>query len=142
MIKPSTIAIMTLLTCGTAQACLTKDRAARVWPARELVRDGDGCWTYRRGLMSPVDDGSTNRRASTSEGEWAPAVESTTFEMRYTGDQTPTMMDRWPEETLPLFSIQPPQPAPGRDVFAAMIAVVIATIGMVSIFESICRRDR
>jgi len=31
-----------------SRSCLDKNEAGRTWPARQLVKDEDGCWTYRR----------------------------------------------------------------------------------------------
>ena len=43
------VAILLLTTASTAHAsrhCLDYAEAARTWPTRMLVKDGDGCWTY------------------------------------------------------------------------------------------------
>ena len=41
--------ILLMAAASTAHAsrhCLDYAEAARTWPARMLVKDGDGCWTY------------------------------------------------------------------------------------------------
>jgi hypothetical protein len=37
-----------------SRSCLDKSEAGRTWPARQLVKDDDGCWTYRRDVKPPV----------------------------------------------------------------------------------------
>jgi hypothetical protein len=37
-----------------SRSCLDKAEAGRTWPARQLVKDDDGCWTYRRDVKPTV----------------------------------------------------------------------------------------
>ena len=58
------IALALLTTAQTAHAarhCLNRNEAARTWPTRQLVKDGDGCWTTRNapGALQARDPGKT-----------------------------------------------------------------------------------
>lgn len=57
-LPPLAMALALLLaftpTAEASRHCLDHAEAARTWPARALVRDGDGCWTYDRHPPPPV----------------------------------------------------------------------------------------
>jgi hypothetical protein len=56
IIRLAIIVAACLISAAPTQAsrsCLDKSEAVRTWPARQLVKDEDGCWTYRRDSKSP-----------------------------------------------------------------------------------------
>ena len=73
----ATLTIMALSLTSTAYAsrhCLDQAEAARTWPTRSLVKDGDGCWTFDR---RPTTRRSAPRNArSRGAGRRAPGAPS------------------------------------------------------------------
>src|SRR6516225_9449892 len=100
----ATLTIMALSLTSTAYAsrhCLDQAEATRTWPARSLVKDGDGCWTYdRRPQRAEV-------RVATPEA----VVPVVALPVR-----PPKLMERWPETNQNLIQLElrefDPQPPP------------------------------
>jgi hypothetical protein len=123
-------AILLLAATSTAYAsrhCLDYAEAARTWPARMLVKDGDGCWTYDHRpprLEVPVS---------------TPEIVLSRRE--------PTLMDRWVDADMPQVELRQPEPenvsrgeprsAPDPSVsagqFALFVSLVLATVSVVEV---------
>jgi hypothetical protein len=121
------LAILLLTGAPAAHAsrrCLDQAEAARTWPTRTLVKDGDGCWTY-------------DRRPPRTEAPVAVAE---------TPAPTPvTLADRWRDanmlqlESLPLESKCVPETAPPHAPFestgqlALFAWIVLAIVSVVEV---------
>lgn len=125
----ATLTIMALALTSTAYAsryCLDQTEAARTWPTRNLVKDGDGCWTYDRRPQRP------EVRLAAPEGVVpvaAPAV------------RPAKLMDRWPETNQDLLQVElrefDPQPTPEPKsavnvsqlaLFVSIVLVIVSVI--------------
>lgn len=123
-------AILLLAATSTAYAsrhCLYYAEAARTWPARMLVKDGDGCWTYDHHpprLEVPVS---------------TPEIVLSRRE--------PMLMDRWVDADMHQVELRQPEPenvsrgepqsAPdpslGAGQFALFVSLVLATVSVVEV---------
>ena len=127
----ATLTIMALALTSTAYAsrhCLDQAEAARTWPTRDLVKDGDGCWTY-------------DRRPSRAELRLATpqAVVPVTAPPVWPAK---LMMDRWPDTSQNLIQLDPreldpqPIPEPKSAVNVSQIALFVSIVlAIVSVIE-------
>jgi hypothetical protein len=123
-------AILLLAAMSTAHAsrhCLDYGEAARTWPARMLVKDGDGCWTY--------DHHRPRQEVPVSMPEIV------------LSRREPTLMDRWVDADMPQVElrqlepenvswVQPwsaPDPSVGARQFALFVSLVLATVSVVEV---------
>ena len=127
----ATLTIMALALTSTAYAsrhCLDQAEATRTWPARSLVKDGDGCWTYDR--RPP----RAELRIATPEVV-APVVALPV--------RPPKLMERWPETNQNLIQLElrefDPQPTPEskssvnvRQV-ALFVSLVLAVVSVIEV---------
>jgi len=75
------LAILLLAAAPAAYAsrhCLDHSEAARTWPSRALLQDGDGCWTYdrhppRTQIPAAIHDPALPAREWTLMDRWADA---------------------------------------------------------------------
>src|SRR5215475_3015278 len=73
------LAILLLAAAPAAYAsrhCLDHSEAARTWPSRALLQDGDGCWTYdrhppRTQIPAAIHDPALPAREWTLMDRWA-----------------------------------------------------------------------
>ena len=127
----ATLAIMALALTSTAYAsrhCLDQTEAARTWPTRSLMKDGDGCWTYdRRPPRAEV-------RVAAPEAVGPVVVPPV---------HPPKLMERWPETNQSLIQVElrefDPQPTPEskssvnvRQV-ALFVSLVLAVVSMIEV---------
>ncbi|MGA8315094.1 MAG: hypothetical protein WB768_04475 [Bradyrhizobium sp.] len=123
-------AILLLAATSTAYAsrhCLDYGEAARTWPARMLVKDGDGCWTYDhrpRRLEVP---------SSTPEIVLSP--------------REPMLMERWVDADMAQVELRQaepenvsgddpqsgPDPSASAVQFALFVSLVLATVSVVEV---------
>ncbi|SHN82720.1 hypothetical protein SAMN05444170_5220 [Bradyrhizobium erythrophlei] len=130
----ATLAVLLLAGTPTAHAsrhCLDQAEAARTWPTRTLVKDGDGCWTYDR---------HPSRAQVLVAAPEMPAVPDTPVPV---GEIT--MADRWddvgrlrlePRELEPKPVSQPPSqsgPFESTGQFALFIWIVLAITSVVEV---------
>jgi hypothetical protein len=127
----ATLTIMALALTSTAYAsrhCLDQAEAARTWPTRNLVKDGDGCWTYdRRPQRAEV-------RLATPEAV-VPVVAPPVRPVK--------LMDRWPETNQDLIQLDPreldPQPTPepkssvNMSQLALFVSIVLAIVSVIEV---------
>jgi hypothetical protein len=127
----ATLTIMALALTSTAYAsrnCLDQPEAARTWPTRSLMKDGDGCWTYDR--RPP----RAELRIATPEVV-APVVALPV--------RPPKLMERWPETNQNLIQLElrefDPQPTPEskssvnvRQV-ALFVSLVLAVVSVIEV---------
>lgn len=123
-------AILLLAATSAAYAsrhCLDYGEAARTWPARLLVKDGDGCWTYDH--HPPRLEGP----ASTSEIALSP--------------REPMLMERWVDADMPQVELRQtepenvsgddlqsaPNPSASAEQFALFVSLVLATVSVVEV---------
>jgi hypothetical protein len=126
----ATLAILLLMATPAAYAsrhCLDHAEAARTWPSRALVKDGDGCWTYDR--HSP--------RAEVPITIREPVLPP----------REPALMDRWVDADLVQVGLRqsepdivseaeppsPPDTLTSVGHFALFVALVLATVSVVEI---------
>ena len=131
----ATLAIMALALTSTAYAsrhCLDQAEAARTWPTRSLMKDGDGCWTYDR--RPP----RTEVRVATPEAV-VPVVAPA---------YPPKLMERWPETNQNLIQVElrefDPQPTPESksSVNVRQVALFVSLVfAVVSVIEVVTGRQ-
>jgi hypothetical protein len=130
------LTIMALALTTTAYAsrhCLDQTEAARTWPTRSLMKDGDGCWTYdRRPSRGEV-------RIATPEAI-VPVVASVV--------RPPKLMERWPETNQNLIQLElrefDPQPTPESksSVNVRQVALFVSLVlAVVSVIEVVTGRQ-
>ena len=130
----ATLALALALT-STAYAsrhCLDQAEAARTWPTRSLMKDGDGCWTYDR--RPP----RTEVRVATPEAV-VPVVAPA---------YPPKLMERWPETNQNLIQVElrefDPQPTPESksSVNVRQVALFVSLVfAVVSVIEVVTGRQ-
>jgi hypothetical protein len=127
----ATLTIMALALTSTAYAsrhCLDQAEAARTWPTRNLVKDGDGCWTYDR--RPP----HAEMRLATPEAVVRVAAPPV---------WPAKLMDRWPEANQNLIQLDPreldPQPTPESKTavkvsqLALFVSIVLAIVSVIEV---------
>jgi hypothetical protein len=116
--------IVAAVPAHASRSCLDKSEAGRTWPARQLVKDEDGCWTYRRDSKPPpVEHAVAPPRLAdpppADMREWANVMAAMPVPV------TP-WVDRWPN----VHTIELTKPPPGVEAKAPLLSVrtVILTI--------------
>lgn len=117
------IAAACCLIATSAQAsrsCLNKNQAARTWPTKQLVKDDDGCWTFRR-----VPQQEQVRPDATR----ADAPVTILRVIRATPEGEKAWSDRWPDVEItprqPVF-VEPQQPMmTARNVVSVVLVVAL-----------------
>jgi hypothetical protein len=112
-----------------SRSCLDKSQAVRTWPARQLVKDEDGCWTYRRETKPPlIEQAAVPPRApdpppAADMREWANAMAAMPVPVPVA--VTP-WVDRWPN----VHTIELNKPPPIAETKTPLLSVrtVILTI--------------
>lgn len=128
----ATLTIMALALTSTAYAsrhCLDQAEAARTWPTRNLMKDGDGCWTYDR--RPP----RAELRLATPEEAVVPVGGPAVLPAK--------LMDRWPETNQNLIQLDPreldPQPTPepksavNLNQLALFVSIVLAIVSVIEV---------
>jgi hypothetical protein len=123
-------AVILLLTTASAYAsrhCLDYAEAARTWPTRMLVKDGDGCWTY---------------------DHHPPRVEvPVSMPETILARREPALMDRWSDADVlqvELRQLEPeivsqgepasaPDPLVSAGQFALFLSLVLATVSVMEV---------
>jgi hypothetical protein len=121
-------AILLLAATSTAYAsrhCLDYAEAARAWPARMLVKDGDGCWTYDHHpprVEVPVSMPETvlPRREAALMDRWIDVLQ---VELRQLE----------PEDVSQGEPPSPPDPFISAGQFALFVSLVLATVSVVEV---------
>ena len=117
-----TITLLALTTTAHASRhCLDHAEAARTWPTRAIVKDGDGCWTF------------DHHPPRAEVPIWVP---QTIMPVR-----EPSLMDRWPDTNLLEIELRElePQPEPETPPLVAMghlglfVALVLATVSVLEV---------
>ena len=128
IIRLAIIVAACLISAAPTQAsrsCLDKSEAGRTWPARQLIKDEDGCWTYRRDAKSPaIEQTAAQPRpadpAPSDMRQWANAMAAMPVQV------TP-WVDRWPNvHTIELK--KPPPPVVETKTPLLSVRTVILTI--------------
>ena len=104
-----------------ARHCLDHAEAARTWPTRALVKDGDGCWTY------------DHHPPRAEVPIWVPET--------IIPGREPTLMDRWPDTNLLEVELRELEPEPVSQAtplvtmrhLALFVSLVLATVAVVEV---------
>jgi hypothetical protein len=118
------LALLALALTSTAEAsrrCLDHAEAARTWPTRVLVRDGDGCWTYDHRPARPQLPNSTPETITLA--------------------REPALMERWPDIHLAQIELLPVEPGPVSEAkapegirhFALFLSLVLAVVSVIKV---------
>ena len=118
----ATLTIIALALTSTAYAsrhCLDQAEAARTWPTRSLVKDGDGCWTF-------------DRRPPRAEVRLA--MPEAVVPVVAPQVRPPKLMERWPEMNQNLIQVElrefDPQPTaePRSSVNVRQLALFVSLV--------------
>jgi hypothetical protein len=126
--------IATVAPTHASRSCLDKAEAGRTWPARQLVKDEDGCWTYRRDVKPPsVEQAAATPRLSEPPPrvtdppppdmrEWANAMAA----MPVPVPVATAWVDRWPN--VQTIELRKPRPAVATKTPLLSVRTVILAI--------------